>query len=77
MVCDHTTYVLCTQIIDDCTDVSNLSVTNSVADLTLDKARAIGIMVIETSLEEKQVKNNCLIHYIFILPKLQSKDFGT
>ena len=34
MIYDHTSYVLCTQITDDCTDVSNISVTNSVADLT-------------------------------------------
>ena len=46
MVCDHTIYVLCTQVSNDCTDISNLSVTNSLANLTPEnKGKIIGIMV--------------------------------
>ena len=34
IVCDHTTYIIYTQVTDDCTWLSNLSVTNGVTDLT-------------------------------------------
>ena len=33
IVCDYTIYVLYTQISDDCTNISNLSVSTGVADL--------------------------------------------
>ena len=56
MVCGHTTYVLCTPFINDCVDVSNLSIANSIADLTPKKGRSIGVMVIKTSLEMKHAK---------------------
>ena len=76
MVCDHTIYVLCTEVSGDCTYVYNLSVTNSVADFTPEKkGKIIGVMVIETRLEVTKVKNNCLIHYMCILPKSQHKGY--
>ena len=37
MVCNHTSYVLCTQVSNDCTYVSSLSVTNSVDSFTPEK----------------------------------------
>ena len=60
MVCDHTSYVLCTQFSGDCTCIFDLSVTNSVADLTPDKkGKIIGVMVIETKLEVKNLQITC------------------
>ena len=37
MLCDHTSYVLCTQVSGDCTYVSNFSISNSVAGLIPEK----------------------------------------
>ena len=57
MVCGHTSYFLCTQVSGDCTDISNISITHSVADLTPEKTGKIsGLMVIETKLEVKKLK---------------------
>ena len=57
MVCDHTKYVIYTQVSNDCPDIYNLSVKNSVAGLTPEKkCKSIGVMVIETKLEVKNKK---------------------
>ena len=49
MVYNNTSYIICTPVSGYCIDVSNLSVTNSVAGLILEnKSKIIGVMVIET-----------------------------
>ena len=68
---------LCISLSGDCTDVSILSATNSVAGLTPEiTGKTISVMVIGTNLEVNKLKNDCLVHYMFILPKFQRKSYG-
>ena len=77
MVCDHTSYVLCTQVSGDFIDVSNISIISSVAGLIPENiVTSIGVMVVETKLEVKKLKNNCIIHYMCIFPNSQRKGYG-
>ena len=68
MLCDHNTHVLCTQVRYDCTYVYNISVTNSVADLTPEKkGKIIGVMEIETRLKVKTIASSitCVFYQSF------------
>ena len=78
MLCDHTTYVICTNAIDNLIYANNLCVRNDVVDVSpTKKDRIIGVMVLEKNFKVKQTHSNCIIHYIYVLPKFRRKGFKT
>ena len=76
MVCYHTAYFLYNNVSNNLIDVEHLSVRNDVADMSLaTNNRVIGVMVLDMDFKVKRILNNCITHYIYILPKLRCKVF--
>ena len=62
MVCDHETYFLCANVVNEL--------------ILKHDSKILGVIVIEINVQVRSRKSS-IIHYIFVLPKLIHRDYGT